>query len=335
MAASACFTEEPTEARRADFDDLFEEVDRVVLEESADDPIVRIGAVLHRPSGGFLLVDEVGHKVRLFDAEGQLERALGGPGDGPGELDTPTAAVELVDGRVFVTQRANRRLTVFDREEDPFALTGPGLYGWWLADTGNGLIIGVGSRADRFVLTDYTADSLASFGPLDPEVNEIPFWIYYARESATLFGDAVAINTSFYPTVRLFSPAGDSIGIIGSAPTTWIQAGPPPVSRADSPEARDAVVEWSKGFSVVAGLAGLDDGPLVVQYGRHAPYDQDLYAVQPTALDVYSAEGVKLAADVTFAEPVVGGGPELLVLVGEPPEPWTVARYRWLGDAGS
>lgn len=90
-----------------------------------------------------------------------------------------------------------------------------------------------------------------------------------------------------------------------------------------------AVEEWSTGFSIVSAVAGLESGHLVVQYGRFAPTDQDRYYVDPTSIDVYGPDGSKVATGMNVPGRVLVGGDELLVLVGEPPEPWTVARLTW------
>ena len=82
----------------------------------------------------------------------------------------------------------------------------------------------------------------------------------------------------------------------------------------------------------MSALAGLDAGQLVVQYAGFVPLDQDLYNVQPTSIDVYAESGARLAEGLRLEHRVLGGGPELLVLVRQPPDPWTVAGYRWRGS---
>ncbi len=307
----------------------FEEVGRVTLEEDPADPIAAISSLTRRPGGGYLVVDGLSDQVHVFDANGRLQQLLGRSGDGPGELDAPTAAVELADGRVLVAQRANPRMTVFPPDGPPSSRTLPGLYGQWLADLDGRLAVRIGSRGDRFVVTTYEGDSLASFGVIADAVNETPFWIYYARENAARFGQRIAINTSFFPTIRVFSMEGELVDSLGSAPDSWVQAGAPPVDQARTPATQEAVKEWSRQFTVVSALAGLESGQLVVQYGRHSPTDQDTYAIEPTTIDVYSADGTKVASEVEVSGPVLAGGPDLVVLVAEPPEPWTLARYVW------
>jgi hypothetical protein len=70
---------------------------------------------------------------------------------------------------------------------------------------------------------------------------------------------------------------------------------------------------------------------IVVQYGTHQPLSDDPYHVQPATIDVYALDGEKLAEDLDLAEPVLGGGTELLILSAQPPDPWTITVYRWKG----
>lgn len=329
MVGLVACAESGADDTEASTDGAFEEVGRITLEEDPADPLASISSLTRRPGGGYLVVDGLSDEVHVFDADGRRQRVLGGSGDGPGELDAPTAAVELADGRVLVTQRANPRMTVFPSAGPPSLRTLPGVYGQWLADLDGRLAVRIGSRGDRFVVTTYEGDSLASFGALADAVNETPFWIYYARENAARFGQRIAINTSFYPTVRVFSTDGVLVDSLGSAPDSWVQAGAPPVDQARTPATQEAVKEWSRQFTVVSALAGLESGQLVVQYGRHSPTDQDTYAIEPTTIDVYNADGTKVASGVEVSGLVLVGGPDLVVLVAEPPEPWTVARYAW------
>lgn len=332
LSALACGRDQPEVGLAPEsFPSVFEAVGTVTLQEDPSDPMVGLTFLTRRPDGGFAVADELGDKVRLFDAQGRLEATFGGPGDGPGELDAPTAVVELPDGRVFVTQRATPRLTVYPPGSDPIALTLPGRYGTWLHDVGDRLVAGIGSRDDRFAVISFQADSLASFGPLQPEVNQRPFWIYFARERAAAWSGGVATNTSFYPTIRLFDLAGEDIGTIDLSPTGWTPADDPPVDRASTAGDRDAVRDWSTSFTIVSGLAAVGDDHLVVQYGRFAPTDQDPYRVEASSLDVYTLDGDRVAVDLASPQPILGGGAELLLLGSEPPEPWTIERYRLRG----
>lgn len=326
VIAAACAPATP-----AGFDAWFQETGHVVLEEGAGDPIAAVPWLTRRPDGGFALADEQAGRVRLFDAAGRQEAVLGRPGDGPGEFDAPTAAVELPSGRVLVTEGDHPVLTLFEPGGEPRQVSIPGNYGTWLERIGDDVVLGMGSRGERFAILSADGVVRSTFGAVAPEVNEIPFWIFFARDHGTVLRDEVAVNTSFYPDVRLFDAAGDSVAVIGQAPSHWEPATPPPIHRLAGPDDRERVAAWAGSFTVVRGLAAVADTLLLVQYGRHEPVPGDPYLVRPTRVDVYTHAGVRLAEGLELPYPVVGGGTELLVLSGQPPDPWSVTLYRWRG----
>jgi len=312
-------------------DDAFAEVGRVEFEELPDDPIVGIDYVGLRPGGGYLIADRFAGRVRLFDGLGRQTGVVGRPGKGPGELEEPSGAVEFPDGRVIVVQRSSPRLTIFPRDSEPVIKTIPGQYGFWAQRADSGFVAGVATRESRFAQFDADGTALASFAVRDPAIAATPFWIYFASEHAAVLRDMVAVNTSLFPRVRLYSLSGDSVGSIGEAPPDWIPAAAPPVSELSAPGSREKIAEWSRSFSVVRQIAAVADTLLVVEYGRHDPQEAEAYYIRPTTADVYSAAGEKLASGVRLPGPVVGGGTHLLVLVGEPPAPWAISQLEWRG----
>lgn len=331
LAVPGCGGDSGEPTSEASFQDAFAEVARVELEESASDPIVSVEHVGQRPGGGYVVPDRDAGKVRLFDRVGREAAVLGTPGDGPGELDEPTGAVELPDGRVAVVQRANPRLTIFRPDRAPLIESVPGQYGFWAAPVGEGFVAGVATRDARFARFDGEGNALATFGSHDPAVSDTPFWIFFATDHAAVLGDTVAVNTSLFPTIRLHGPEGESIGVIEDPPPRWEPATEPPVSDLSEPGNRERLEEWARSFTIVRNLAAVGDSLLVVEYGRHDPRDADAYFSVPTTVDVYRADGEKLAAGLTLPGRVVGGGDQLLVLTAEPPDPWTITALEWTG----
>ena len=302
----------------------------VEFEESATDPIVGISALTRRPGGGYVLTDQASARAQLFDHEGRLERTLGRRGAGPGELEDPTSAIEWTDGRVFVTQRANPRLTVFG-EAGPNLARVPGFYASWIAPLGASLVVQVGAHEERLGVLSLDGEVQATFGRLDPSINETPFWIYFAREHAAVVDGEVVTNTSFFPTLKAFSSNGDSLRAFGSPPPSWVSPTTPPISEISMPGDRERIEAWAGSFTVVRHVAGVSDSLVVVQYGRHRPTRGDPYSVDPTSIDVYDLAGTKIVEDVPFVGRIIGGSGELFVLSNEPPAPWTVSVYRWKG----
>jgi hypothetical protein len=329
LVAATCASDDKSPIRN---DDLLVEVDRIELEEVAEDPIVGVEFVGQRPEGGYLIADRHAGRVRLFDSSGRRDGVVGAPGEGPGELEEPAGAVEMPDGRIVVVQRSSPRLTIFLPDSTPTIRTIPGQYGFWAEQAGEGFVAGVATRDTRFALFDDEGMALSTFASRDPGIAETPFWIYFADEHATAIGDRVAVSTSLFPTIRLFDLAGDSVGVFGEAPPDWTPVSVPPVSDLSAPGSRDRIAQWSRTFTVVRQLAVIGDSLLVVEYGRHDPRDSNPNFVMSTTADIYSLAGEKVALGLKLPGPVVGGGRNLLVLVAEPPDPWTIVALAWSGD---
>lgn len=120
-------------------------------------------------------------RVHVFSADGKLEFAWGDPGEGPGEFRVPHAIVLSPDSRLFVCDRENSRIQIFDLDgalldqwtdmtrpngvafdADGHAFvaelgTRAGRFGFWPAATGDE----VGSRCSVF---DLSGKRLATIG---------------------------------------------------------------------------------------------------------------------------------------------------------------------------
>ena len=71
--------------------------------------------VAFSPSGDFYVTDGYGNaRVVKFSREGKYLTAWGKAGTGPGEFNTPHAAVMDARGRLYVSDRENNRIQIFD-----------------------------------------------------------------------------------------------------------------------------------------------------------------------------------------------------------------------------
>lgn len=314
------------------FDDLFPAVARVTLEEAPDDPIVEITSLTPRDDGGLIVVDGPAGRVRLYDAVGRLERSLGRPGEGPGELRSPTAAVEGPSGGVHVVQRAGSRHTVFWSADSVSMTRLPGLYGFWLQRLSDGFVVGVGTEEERFTALSAEGDVRARFGRRDPRVRETPFWVFFVQERAAVLGDRVFVSSSFSPQVRVFSTSGDSLYTFGTPPREWIEPTSPEIGTIASDADRARLEVWARSFTVVTGLAATD-GVVLMQYGRHDPRPGAPYHVARERADVYSADGEKLVEGLELSARILAGGARIYLLESSPPDGWTIAVREWSGRA--
>lgn len=78
----------------------------------------RVGSIAVDDDHNVYVFDQQAREVRIFDAQGGYMRTLGGPGQGPGELQQPEAMALLPDRRVVVRDPANARLQVYGPDED-------------------------------------------------------------------------------------------------------------------------------------------------------------------------------------------------------------------------
>lgn len=95
-------------------------VEDLVVGPRGDDP----NYLFFRPSGvavdgdGRMYVLEMGNtRVQVFDAAGNYVRTLGGPGQGPGELELPVG-ITIADDLVIVLDWGNRRLSMWSLDGD-------------------------------------------------------------------------------------------------------------------------------------------------------------------------------------------------------------------------
>ena len=74
--------------------------------------------------GRIYVADAVACCVQVFAGDGAWLRTVGGPGDGPGELNRPTHVAVDARGQVYVTDSLNCRVQVYDAEGRPLRSIG-------------------------------------------------------------------------------------------------------------------------------------------------------------------------------------------------------------------
>jgi DNA-binding beta-propeller fold protein YncE len=81
--------------------------------------------VLIAPNGDIFVADGHGEKTNArivkFSKEGKFIKSWGKPGSGPGEFDTPHRLALDGAGRLFVADRGNSRIQIFDQEGNSIA----------------------------------------------------------------------------------------------------------------------------------------------------------------------------------------------------------------------
>lgn len=126
----------------------------------------RIGSIAVDDDRNVYVFDQQAREVRVFGPEGGYMRTLGGPGQGPGELQQPEAMALLPGPRVVVRDPGNARLQVYGPEEEsldewPYV---PAFYSnrpLWTDDRGRTYV----AARDLSATTGFGRDLLAVFDP--------------------------------------------------------------------------------------------------------------------------------------------------------------------------
>jgi hypothetical protein len=112
-------------------------------------------AVVVAPNGDIFVGDghgrETNARIVKFSRDGKFIKTWGRKGAGPGEFDTPHALVMDSRGRLFVGDRNNNRIQVFDQD-------GNFLHQWTQFSRPSGLFI---DRSDVIYVADSESESVA------------------------------------------------------------------------------------------------------------------------------------------------------------------------------
>jgi len=152
-------------------------LDSVALEESDS---AYLGSPLHVSAGrdGSMFVsDGLRNQVLQFSRRGDLVRAFGRPGQGPGELAGPVATTVVGDSLLVIAEWGNRRTSVFDVKSGAFRRAVPheGLP-FWMEARGDTVWISNVNVARKTSLSAWpTAQgSMRYFGEVPKEYHDSP-----------------------------------------------------------------------------------------------------------------------------------------------------------------
>lgn len=332
-SAPACTGDSPKAEQS--FDQAFREVDRIQLEETPDDPIVAITDLHPLDDGGFAVVDGPASRLRIFNADGSIRGTFGREGDGPGELKQPTGVSVDGTGSLFVVERDSPRLSVFGTDGFITSWSLPGAYGSQVDEADDGLLVGVGTRAERFALVSRSGELRTLFAPRPAAVESTPYWVFLVQDRAVRLGDQILINTSFFPTIRTYTSAGGESGSFDVTPSGWLPPTAPEESWFEGPSNDASIAAWMSSFTMITGLATIGDSILVVQHGGYDPQPDDMRREYNAGVDVFSVRGAKLAENLVLTQPILTGGNRLYVLVDQPPAAWTLGVFEWIGGSGA
>lgn len=96
---------------------LEEELRIGALEGADTETFGQITGIPVSDDGRVAILDGQAQDLRVFDAEGRYLRTLGRRGEGPGEMEGAWGIMQDADGRLWVPDHANHRMSVFDFED--------------------------------------------------------------------------------------------------------------------------------------------------------------------------------------------------------------------------
>ncbi|MEZ5063779.1 MAG: 6-bladed beta-propeller [bacterium] len=140
------------------------------------------GIAYHAGRDRLYVVDTVAHTIAIHTPDGRSVGAFGARGDGPGDLNFPTAIDVTADGRLLVTDAMNFRVQVFDADgrferEIGHLGDGPGTFSKpkGVASGPDGHVWVVDAMLDGVQVFDAAGDLLLAFGHEGRGAGE--FWL--------------------------------------------------------------------------------------------------------------------------------------------------------------
>lgn len=327
----------PAPAPEGGVSELFRQVATVRLEEP---PGMAVASVDGVEDGGdrFAVVENEGDRVLVYGSGGELQRALGGRGEGPGELRSPRDAEFLPDGRLAVSEVGSRRVHLFgpDLAVDTIFRVREATGSLHLAALGDDelLVYAFHERPDRPRLHVYGTDGrrLRAFHPTRPEYLQVPYWNAAVRSVMAVVGDRIVAGGSLRYPFPVYDRSGRLLDSLGVAPPDWEPAPELERGRFAVPDARRRFARWKRTFTTVSDLVPYRDEYLLVVHRRLDP-EVLAYEVASYEADLYRADGTKLAREIPLPGPVLEGGRYLWILTGKPPGGWELTRYELRASA--
>jgi hypothetical protein len=317
------------------FDSAFQAVATVQLQEPDSQKVIGVTALAALPAGHLVLVDERGNRVRIYRRDGTLVRSLARRGHGPGETVEPYGVAAASGG--FYVIDASSRVSFFDSTGTyKRAFRVKGLFPIDIEAVPTGLLVGIREpNSTEFELLSEDGVVRHSFYHWPRIVKATPYWASVATDHATMVGSHIAVANSLVYPIRVYGENGTLEDSITVPPPSWHGPSRPRAGAFAGPGSRRHLVAWLSSFTVIHNLVAYHDSLLVVIHGRYDPTEtsrmQDLFNVEDYGLDVYTAEGRRIAQDMAPPGHVVAGGRYLYVVTAEPPVAWRITEYKWRG----
>jgi len=343
-ATVACGNGEGPEDGTSNFPSLeaaLQLVDSIHLEEVPGDTIAQIGVVDILPDGKILLGDRFLPRVRLYDASGRFLAGQGRFGEGPFEYQRIQGVAADSEGRIFVEGFRAGHGTLLTPTLEPdttLGLPGGSIGSEFVARFRDGVIrSGLWQEGTwlYFRAPDGSEPWRIAAGP--ERIWQVPYWSGVTRFHAAELGDSLFVANSLLYPVTIYDGQGRPIGEIGEPPPSFrpapeLEPGAFAFTEGGGAGMGNRVRDFLESFTVVTGVHVVEERWLVVVHGvMGTDPPMPPFRTYDRYIDVYDLRsGRKVVEDVPLPPEsrVLGGGPHLHLLLAEPPDPWTIARFR-------
>lgn len=321
------------------FPAVFVAVSVAELEGTQDDPIGRVAGLAFM-DGQIVVADRFQSNLKVFASDGRRLRAIGRPGDGPGEFRRPVSVTLAGDELVVVDDR-RASMIFFDRT---------GTYGRTVALPGlaHGPAVRLGRRSQFAIpfslrtagdygptalfAVDTTGAIVDTLGRIRPPGNPMEGSALYLRAAASDSVLAWTVNTSnevHFTSLGTGRTWSARVAAANYRPPQWPER---PLGVGDS------ALQWLRSQTWVAGIHALDAERFIVRFstggegrlGLHSHYyavvsasGETLAVTEPTDVEIVAAEngrafGITMDddGDVSLTTYSLDG-----VMVGVAPEP--------------
>ncbi len=334
----------PPEIPSPPFDEIFDLVEVVTLEEAPGDSVAEVGTFAERMGEGFIVADRLLPRIRSYAEDGSLLAAFGRFGRGPWEFAGRVGGVaELPSGKIAIADATNiLRITFLTHDLSPdtimsfqYLVLDVHALGEDIVFFGYGPVLG--ERVSILdAMTDprihmFRDDSVA-WSRFSREIYSKPYVFGLSGLAWTVAGDSVFGMASLEYPAAIFNSAGDSAGTIGTPSPRFRPIPDIPEGYFATQQSGTRVADLLRSFDTVDRLDVIHSDHLVFTIGRldHLrPYPP--FKMLHTRVEIYNRHtGEKLYEDVPLpaGAKVLGGGRHLYLLLNPDIPPWRIAKYR-------
>ena len=297
----------PPEIPSPPFDEIFDLVEVVTLEETSGDSVAEVGTFAERMGEGFIVADKLLPRIRSYAEDGSLLAAFGRFGHGPWEFAGRVGGITVLrSGRVAISTAHHRWITLLDQDLSPDTLVPIQLVAFDVLARGEDLIVdGQGQGVPPFdmsrpTLHMVTGDSILIWSHWVPEALARPYVAGLASMEWGAAGDSVFVMTGVAYPATILNVNGDSVGTIGTPSPRFRPIPDIPEGYFATEQSGPRVADLLRSFDTVDRLDVIHSDHLVFTIGRldHLrPYPP--FKMLHTRVEIYNRHtGAKLYEDV-------------------------------------